>query len=340
MKSRHKNIPVFIPHLGCPNDCVFCNQRAISGRRFFDEKDAYETMRESVGRLSPGDEAEIAFFGGSFTGIDRDLMIRLLTAAREYVESGRVVSVRCSTRPDYIDPDIIKILKEYRVGTVELGIQSTSDRVLSLSRRGHSRKDSQTACRMIKESGLRLGGQMMAGLPGSTPADEIKTANDICDWGADEARIYPTVVFRGTELCSMTERGEYLPLTNEEAAKRCADLIEIFDARGVKLLRVGLCSSENLASDEEVAGGPSHPAIGEKAMSEVFFRRICRAAEENPEIAKGSSLTVFVPSGCTSKAVGQHGRNLERLREKTGARRIKILEKSDLIGYNIIISSQ
>ncbi|MBP5270361.1 MAG: radical SAM protein [Clostridia bacterium] len=336
-RPRHKNLPVFIPHLGCPNDCVFCNQRAISGRRFFDEEEALGGLRRAMADVREGETAEIAFFGGSFTGIDRGLMIRLLTAACEYLETGRATSVRCSTRPDYIDADTVRLLKEYGVGTVELGIQSTDDAVLEASGRGHSAADSRNACRTVLEAGLDCVGQMMVGLPLSTPENERKTAEDICSFGCSGARIYPTVVFRHTRLEAMAKSGEYRPIGNREAASRCADLIAIFDARGVKLLRVGLCASENLASPDEVFAGASHPAIGEMSMSEVFFRRECEAIEK-AGLAGAREITFFVSPGSVSKAVGQKRDNIRRLCEKYGTSRVKILEKSDLIGYNITIA--
>lgn len=345
---RHKNIPVFIPHLGCPNDCVFCNQRVISGTQEFREEDVKAIIDKAVSTLSPGDEAEIAFFGGSFTGIDRGLMTRLLELADGYVASGAVKSVRCSTRPDYIDGEVLKILSAHSVATVELGIQSVSERVLSACRRGHTAADSERACRMVREAGFSLVGQMMIGLPGSLPEDESATAEAICGWGASAARVYPTVVFRKTELCRMSENGLYTPLGEADAVVRTADVLEVFDRRGVPVIRVGLCSADSLSSPEEVYGGASHPAIGEMAMSEVFFRRICAAADG--QISSGGvpagqgrlEMTVEVAPGAASKAAG-HGRsNIRRLLEKyssePGVNRVKIIENPGQIYYNIKIS--
>jgi len=362
--GRHKNIPVFIPHLGCPNNCVFCNQRVISGRQFFDEAAVKGQIAEAVSTLSPEDDCEIAFFGGSFTGIDRALMIRLLETAYGFLSNPDcpVSSVRCSTRPDYIDGEILDILSRYGVETVELGIQSISDRVLEISKRGHTAEATVRACKMIKEAGFKLIGQMMVGLPGALPEDERATAEAICDLKADGARIYPAVVFRHTELCGMAMNGEYTPLTNDEAVTRTADLLEIFDARGVDVIRTGLCASEALTSPEEVYGGATHPAIGEMAMSEVFRRRIDKAlsellpaaedkslSEENtsgttapepafPEKKRLPGVVVYVPRGCQSKAAGQHRHNILFFKEKYRLGRIKILEKNGIIGYNILLS--
>ena len=163
---RHINIPVFIPHLGCPNNCVFCDQRKISGCISFDESGVRREIETALSTVLPEDDVEIAFFGGSFTGIDRDLMLRLLEISDHFVGEGRVSRVRCSTRPDYIDEEVLSILREHHVKTVELGLQSFSDNVLSVSKRGHTAEASLKACKMVKEAGFELIGQMMVGLPG------------------------------------------------------------------------------------------------------------------------------------------------------------------------------
>ena len=332
MPKQHANIPIFIPHLGCPNDCVFCNQRTISGHSGFDPSNVKKEIDTALATLG-GRTAEIAFFGGSFTGIDRGLMISLLDTAEEYVRSGRVSGIRMSTRPDYINEEIIEILKKYTVAAVELGIQSTDEKVLLASRRGHTRKQSEEAVRSLVSSGFSVVGQMMLGLPCSTGATEVQTAEDICAWGATAARVYPTVVFKKTALCRMAENGEYTPLTDDDTVKRTADVLDVFDRHGVNVIRVGLQSSENLSSDEEVYGGANHPAIGELSMNELYFRRICEAVGER-EI-KGKNLTVYVARGAVSKAVGQKRRNIERIKQKYGVNIVKILEKNDVLGYNV-----
>ena len=331
-KHEHANIPIFIPHLGCPNDCVFCNQRSISGHSDFDVTSVQGEIECALATV--GDrKAEIAFFGGSFTGIDRNLMVYLLDLAQKYVDTGKVTGIRLSTRPDYISEEIIEILKKYTVSAVELGIQSTSENVLLASRRGHTKEQSRIACGMIKSAGLSLVGQMMIGLPESTSESELQTARDICEWGADAARVYPTVVFRKTALCALAESGEYTPLSNEDAAKRSAAVLGVFDQCGVRVIRVGLCSSDNLASEDEVFAGANHPAVGEMAMSELYFERICEAIGKSEK--KSNSVKIFVSPGSVGKAVGQKKSNIARLREKYGLNRIKILEKNGIIGYNI-----
>jgi histone acetyltransferase (RNA polymerase elongator complex component) len=291
----------------------------------------------------PEDDVEIAFFGGSFTGIDRDLMLRLLEISDEFIREGRVSRVRCSTRPDYIDEEVLSILRDHHVKTVELGLQSFSDNVLSASKRGHTAESSLKACKMVKEAGFELIGQMMVGLPGSTAEAEIETAKTICDLGADGARVYPTVVFADTELADMTASGKYVPLSIDDAIERTASVLDVFDRAGVPVIRVGLCSGENLSSPESVVGGANHPALGELSMGELMYRRICEEADRVIETCavSGKTMTVFVPRGATSRAIGQKKRNILRLNEKYcknhAINRIKILENSSIIGYNIII---
>ena len=166
--KKHANIPIFIPHLGCPNQCVFCNQRSITGKNEFDPARVDEIIKSSLATIDKNTECEIAFFGGSFTGIDMGLMLKLLEIAHSYVKCGRVKSIRCSTRPDYINVQILDILKTYGVSVIELGLQSADDQVLSACKRGHDFFAEECAVKLIKQWGFELVGQMMIGLPGST----------------------------------------------------------------------------------------------------------------------------------------------------------------------------
>ena len=332
---RHINIPIFIPHLGCPNNCVFCNQRSISGHMSFDASSVETEIEEALSTVSAEDTCEIAFFGGSFTGIDRALMIDLLDRAQKYIDSGRVCGIRLSTRPDYIDDEILSILSGYGVKTVELGLQSLSDDVLAASQRGHDTLCAEKACKLVKKYGFQLIGQMMIGLPASTEKKEIETAKRIIEYGADGARVYPTVVFKDTELASMTERGEYIPIDTETAVMRTASVLDVFDRAGIPCIRVGLCASENLSDDSHVLGGANHSAVGEMAMSELYFRRICEKLDTMD--IRGGELTVYVSAGSTSKVVGQKKKNKLKICEKYSLSSVKVLEKNEIIGYNIII---
>ena len=337
MKNKHKNIPIFIPHLGCPNLCVFCNQRSISGRQSFERECVREEIEKAILTLPEDAEAEIAYFGGSFTGIERELMIYLLELGREYTDKcGRIKGIRMSTRPDYINGEIIEILSKYPVTTVELGLQSMDDRVLELSKRGHSSKDAEVACRMIKEQGYSLVGQMMIGLPSSSLESEIKTAERICELGADAARIYPTVVFCETELALMARTGEYTPLNIDDAVYRSKEVMKIFRREGVECIRVGLCASENLTDDDKVIGGANHPALGELVIGELYFDDMCRQIEQEKKNIK-DEICFSVPRGDLSKAIGQGGKNRERLMRKYGIKKIRFEEKDGAEGYPTLV---
>ena len=332
-KKIHRNIPIFIPHLGCPNTCVFCNQRSISGKQSFSPESVREEIESALSTIPCDAEVEIAYFGGSFTGIDRELMIYLLDLAASYVDMtregcARVVGIRMSTRPDYINGEIMDILSHYPVKTVELGLQSMSDRVLLASKRGHTARDAENACKMIKDAGYSLIGQMMIGLPNSTPADEIYTAEKICDMGADGARIYPTVVFYGTELADMAGRGEYPMLSIDGAVERSKDVLKIFDSRSVECIRIGLCASDNLGDESLVMGGANHPSLGELVMGEAYFDRMCADADRIVKTVDGEGVICFyVPHGELSKAIGQRGKNKKRLTERYKPYKIEIKEK-------------
>lgn len=319
----HRNIPIFIPHLGCPNQCVFCNQRSISGHGSFREETVAEEIEAALRTLSPDANAEIAFFGGSFTGIDRALMLRLLETAERYVREGCVSGIRLSTRPDYVTPEILEILSRYSVRTVELGLQSMDESVLLASKRGHTAKQAAEACRAVVNAGFSLVGQMMIGLPQATLESELRTAEEICELGASAARIYPTVVFYETPLCEMVRDGSYKPLSLEEAVMRTAAVLDVFSARGVPCIRIGLCATEALLSADAVMAGPNHPALGELVLGEQAYGRLLCAVRD----AKlcGKPIVLEIPAREISRTVGQHRRNLVRLEQETGTTVKKII---------------
>lgn len=337
---RHVNIPIFIPHLGCPNDCVFCNQRTISGKSDYDPKGVKAEISRALETVGDDDVVQIAFFGGSFTGIDREEMIYLLSVAKEFIDKGKVRSVRLSTRPDYINDEILGILKAYSVKTIELGIQSISDKVLEKSRRGHGSDCAKAAMRLVKEYGFELVGQMMIGLPGATVSDEVETAKAICEAGADGARIYPTVVFADTALCDMAKGGEYRPLSLEEAVERTKACKSVFIEQNVECIRVGLQSGENLADGEKVYAGDYHSAVGELVDSEIYYDRIKEYIEKNllRERIKGQNIVIYAPRGEVSKVSGHRRSNKQKLQNEYYVKNIKVIEKNEVLRYNIILS--
>ena len=325
--KKHANIPIFIPHLGCPNQCVFCNQRTISGKQSFDISSVRREIESALATIDSSIETEIAFFGGSFTGIDMSLMINLLEIANEYLKAGRVHSIRCSTRPDYINDEILAVLKKYGIKTIELGLQSCSDKVLSLSKRGHSFKDEEEACRLIVRSGFNLVGQMMIGLPGSELEDELSTAKKIISMGASGARIYPTVVFFDTELCNMALSGNYVPLSTDEAIKRSARVLEVFIDAHTEVIRIGLCAQDNLFDKEKYYGGPNNPALGELVMGELYYNKILEKATNDikKEEVRPSKMIVKVAPSEISKVIGQKRCNIDRLKSSLSLKKISVV---------------
>ena len=336
---KHINIPIFIPHLGCPNQCVFCNQRTISGVSEFDIKSVENSINTVLKTVTPDASVEIAFFGGSFTGIDRKLMVQLLGIAKKYMDIGRVSSVRCSTRPDYINEEVLDLLIAYGVTTVELGLQSVSDNVLLITKRGHNYEAEKKAVDLIKRKGIELVGQMMIGLPGSTPENEIETADFIINCGAKAARIYPTVVFKDTELCDMAVKGIYTPLDMESAVLRSAAVFERLVNAGVTVIRIGLCASENLMSEKTYYAGPNHPAMGELVLNQYFLNMAERKIDViSPNL--GSVLKICHPRGARSKIAGQKNRNKILLIDKYGLSDIVFFEDDSLSEFDITVTEE
>lgn len=315
MSVAHRNIPIFIPHEGCPHQCVFCNQRSISGRDGFEEASVASEIEHALQTIPSGVETEIAYFGGSFTGIDRNLMLRLLDVAQSFVDDGRVNSIRLSTRPDMVDEEILAILSRYSVKCIELGLQSMDDRVLLACRRGHTAQQAEWACRRVVEAGFSLVGQMMIGLPMSDIESERMTAQRICDLGASACRIYPTVVFRDTPLNRLTETGEYHPLQLSDAVERSAEVLKIFLDRNVSCLRIGLCATEGLTSSEVAVAGANHPALGELVWNELYYQKLYTYLKNNDFL--GRCLELNLSDREISKTVGQSRCNLKRLQSET-----------------------
>ena len=333
--KKHANIPIFIPHYGCPNACVFCNQVRITGKPSFTEYDVRKEIDTALKTL--GDtitDVEIAFFGGSFTAIPRNEMLTLLKISDEYLKAGSISSVRLSTRPDAIDEEILTVLKSHGVGTIELGIQSTSPDVLSICKRGHTAEHSEKACKLIKKHGFNLIGQMMIGLPCSTLQDELKTAQDIINFGADGARIYPTVVLEGTELSRMEKSGSYIPLTVEDATERCAHVLDLFSENSVQVIRIGLCANEIL--ENEASRKSYHAAIGELVRARVFRKRMEALIDLHTNL-EGCNIIFAVPKGKISQAMGQKKSNVEYLKKKFRLNSVKIIEDELLSEFDVFI---
>lgn len=309
---KHVNIALFVVHKGCPHMCSFCNQRSISGsQKDITPDDVHSAAQTAIATLSEREAAggEIAFFGGSFTMVERDYMISLLRAAYEYIEKGIFKGIRISTRPDGISDEICTILKKYGVTAVELGAQSLDERVLALNERGHTAKQVEDACRMLKKYGFEVGLQMMTGLYGSKDADSLETAEKIVALAPDTVRIYPTVVIKGTKLHDLMLKGEFIPKGINETADLCAKLIPMFENAGIKVIRVGLHSGGGV--EEGFAGGAYHPALREICEGRIYYNNALSELQKQP---KGKYILCVNPKEI-SKMTGQKKENLTKLRE-------------------------
>ena len=317
MKEKHSNISIFIPHLGCPNMCSFCNQRTISHTVSAPSADEVKATLERACEKLPMGTAEIAFFGGSFTAIERGYMVQLLEAAYPFVKSGKVSGVRISTRPDCIDREVMDVLKKYGVTAIELGAQSMDDDVLSANDRGHTAEDVRKASALIKEYGFELGLQMMTGLYKSSPETDLRTAHEIIAVKPETVRIYPVVILRGTRLGELFESGKYVPYSFETAAEICAEMLEMFEQSGIRVIKLGLHASETV--EEDMLGGFYHPAFREICEGILF-----RKAIEN-KLENGRNFVVYTAPNAVSKAAGQKKCNINYF----GAKGIKIKIRPD-----------
>ena len=299
------NISIFVPHQGCPCACSFCNQKTITGQQDLPDENSVKAAVDTALKHK-GFDYEIAFFGGSFTAIERENMTRLLKAAYTYVEKGLVRGIRISTRPDCIDGEILDILKSYGVTSIELGAQSMDDEVLELNRRGHSAQDVVDASKLIKKYGFELGLQMMTGLYGDTQERAIETAKKIIALNPATVRIYPTVVLKGTYLAELCEKELYEPLNVDDSAKLAAILVPMFEAANIKIIRLGLHSGKDI-KDNMIAGG-FHDSFGELVKSRIMVNKILAR--------KPGDYQIFVNPRSLSKLKGNNKSNIYLLMER------------------------
>lgn len=329
MKLRHNTIPVFIPEEACPNQCVFCNQHRIAGAECAPSvEEVLRSVNAHLLTIPAGNEVEIGFFGGNFTGIPLREQQAYLECVQPYIESGRVHGIRLSTRPDYINKDILDFLKQYKVTSIELGAQSLDDEVLKMAGRGHTAMQVHEAAELIKENGYNLGLQMMIGLPGDTAEISIFTAQEIIRLGADCTRIYPTLVIKNTELEQQYIDGKYQPLSLEEAISRVADLVPLFIEANVKILRIGLHPSEGLLDRTSLVAGPFEVAFGEMVFSEIWKRQFDTMVFPN---GKRNLLTLTVANGMRNPAIGYKAMNKAMFLESF--RKVVFNESADLKGF-------
>ena len=317
MTPRRRILPIFVPHAGCPNDCVFCNQKRISGSLL---PASAETVRAAVSELEPASGYELAFYGGSFTAIPETEQEVLLAAVIPARKSGAVSAIRVSTRPDAVTEEKLARLRFYGVETVELGAQSMCDEVLLRSGRGHTSEDTVKAAKLVKDAGIMLILQMMTGLPGSDDALDIQTARAIAALRPDGVRIYPTVIIQNTPLEELWRAGKYQEHTVEDAVRVCARILPIFDDAGIPVIRLGLNPSDELSGGAAVAGA-YHPALGELVRSRLWRNK---AEAILSGALPGADVVLGVSQNRVSLMTGQHRANLSYLQERFALRSLRV----------------
>lgn len=331
--SKINIIPIFVPHLGCPHDCVFCNQRRITGISDYKKEGFIEKLNyfKNIFKNSNKD-IEVAFYGGSFTAIDKKTQIELLEIAKSEKDKGNIDRIRISTRPDFINDEILEYLKNYKVDIIELGVQSLDEEVLTLSKRGHSSKIVFEASELIKKNDFKLGLQQMVGLPGDDEKKSIETALKIISIKPDFVRIYPTLVIKETELEELFHKGLYKPLTLENAINIVTNLMFLYDNNDISIIRVGLQSTEELQYDKDVVAGPLHDA----------FRELCES-NKLLKILESADLDLATPTSISSNGrnisllVGQKGINKRRIEELFKVRKIAFKMNNKINDNEIIL---
>ena len=326
-------IPIFIPHVGCPHDCVFCNQKKIAGTLSAPTGEEVTEIIEN-GLDYSGDMPQVAFYGGSFTAIERPLMLEYLESAKAFLDDGKISSVRLSTRPDCINEEILSLLWEYGVRTIELGCQSMVDSVLLASGRGHTAEDVKRASRLIKAHGFSLILQMMTHLPGSDDEKDLETARELCALCPDGVRVYPTVVVRDTALETLWRRGEYIAATPESAAELGGAIIELFEEKNIPIIRFGLNPTDDLTGGEALAGA-YHPALGEMAVSARYLR-LCEKKLAEKKCGGGRLILTVNPRRISAMS-GQKKINKRKLAEKYGFSDVVVCGSDKIADGDILV---
>ncbi len=317
--TKHYIIPIFVPHLGCPNDCIFCNQKSISGQqKMITKEDIENTINFYLNNIKDKEaKKEVAFFGGSFTGIDVEKQEEFLQTAYKYIKNNQIDSIRISTRPDYINKPILKMLKKYKVKTIELGVQSANDYVLRQSHRNHTFEDVKKASKLIRWYGFNLGHQMMVGLPDSTKIDEINTARELIKLKPKMVRIYPVLVIKNTKLEKDYLDEKYKPLTVVQAVETCKEIVPMFMKKGIEVIRIGLQNTDEITDPSikgsEVVAGPYHPAFRQLVEASLWYDNIVeRIKELNVKVKK---VQITVNPKDVNNVVGHKRENVNKLKD-------------------------
>ncbi|MEA1970439.1 MAG: radical SAM protein [Thermodesulfobacteriota bacterium] len=331
-------IPIFVIYRGCPNRCVFCNERITAGN--YPDKLTEDTIRNICDRHLKNSGRkfdQIAFYGGNFTGIDRGYQIELLDIAQSYVNAGMINSIRISTRPDYIDDDRVALLTRYNVSTVEIGAQSMVDEVLSLSGRGHSSEDVRNAVRLLRGKGIETGVHLMVGLPGDTRERFEYTVEEIIRIRPDTVRIHPTIVFKDTPLAKSYLEGKYRPPTLDDAVELCKHALLRFQEAGIPVIRLGLHTTKEMEADNNIIAGPFHPAFRSLVEGAIFLDMasdLLKSAD-----LKDRDVVFSVAPKDVSNLRGMKNRNMKILEESFNLTEIQVIENSNQERWTLKISN-
>ena len=319
-------IPVFIPHAGCPNQCVFCNQNTVTGkqRTIPSQEELNRIITEFLNYKGQNrGKVQIGFYGGNFLGLDIDIIEQLLCVAAKYVTNGLVDSIRFSTRPDTIDNNKLDFLKNFPVSTIELGVQSMDDSVLALARRGHTSSDTKNAVDLLKKKSFNIGLQMMIGLPGDDESRSVSTARRISEFSPDFVRIYPTIVLAGSPLAVLYKKGEYVPLSLEEGVSVSKKCYLIFRENNIKVIRMGLQATEDLREGATILAGPYHPAFGHLVYSEIFLDNIICVLQS--ESALPEEISIRVNPNSVSKLRGLKNSNIHKIKRLFKIKSVRVV---------------
>ena len=337
-RERHLVIPLFIPHLGCPHQCVFCNQRAITGsaaRLPAPDQIQAEVTRYLSFSKKHFSTIQISFFGGNFLGLDQPVIVQLLESAAAFVHRGDVGSLRFSTRPDTIIPERLATIAPFPVETVELGVQSMNDTVLSTSLRGHTAADTCRAATLLKNAGYRLGLQMMVGLPGDDTDGTMTTARRLARLEPDFVRIYPTLVLAGSPLARMFRDGRYTPMSLDACTRLVAELYLFFKKKGIQVARMGLQASDGLADPGAILAGPYHPAFGHLVHGEIVLDAIRSTLADMPSIP--GTLSIGVHPTMVSRVQGLNKKNIVDLQQRFSLESIAIVQDERLAPNQLML---
>lgn len=338
MNKRHYIIPIFVSHRGCPHDCIFCNQKKITGSGGDVSGDEVKSKIEEYLKTIPKENThiELAFFGGSFTAIPIEQQKELLGAVQSYLKQGVISNIRISTRPDCIDEEVIEILKLYGVKIVELGVQSMDEEVLKLSNRGHSTEDVVNAITLLKQRGFTVGVQVMVGLPGDTEEKSIDTVQKLVALKPHIARIYPALVIRNTYMEQMYYKGLYKPFSLEKTILICKKLLIIFQRNNIDVIRIGLQPTENIVEGKEVVAGPFHPSMRQLVVAAIYRDMLVYIISSMMPI---DNVEIHINPKEISDIIGQKRANIEYLKEWFNIRNVAVIQSLAIDKQSIIVKS-